>query len=198
MSLTLLAGPAAEPVPLDRLKSRLRISVDDYDSRLNHLIRAARERVERDTGLACLSQTWLERLDSWQEGGRLTAFATRFRLFKPPLRSVESVTTYDADDRPHLWDSSAYRVDNASHPGRIIARPGTQFPLPGRTAGGIEIRFRCGYGDTPGDVPAPITEAIELLAARLFERADGMPDGAAEPLPDMAACLIAPWRRLSL
>lgn len=192
MSLSLLVPPAAEPVDLARLKLRLRISDNTHDQRLAHLISVARERVERETGRVFLTQTWLETRDSWDGDGRLCAFATQFKLLKPPLIAVESITVTVADGTPTTWPASEYYVDSAMEPGRIVLRRDSVFPEPGRAAGGIAIRYRAGYGASAADVPAPLREAVSLLAADLFDT------GGGTGLPFSVQSLIAPWRRLSL
>lgn len=196
MSLTLLTPPAAEPVSLAEAKTRLRIGDDAHDAAVTLWIKAARERVERDTGRALLSQVWVERRDGWtgdgQPDGRMMAFGTRFRLLRPPLIAVEAVTIYDAEDAPSEWDPAAFFVDAASDPGRIALRHGEDWPQPGRATGGIEIRFRCGYGDSPEDVPAPLREAVLQLVAAM---ADGGPETG---MPASAASLIAPYRSVRL
>lgn len=192
MSLELLVPPPVEPVALAALKSRLRLSNGDFDQRLSHLITAARMRVEQETGLALIEQTWLERRDRWAGDGRLTAFASRFRLLKPPLLAVERITLLDENDQAQIWDAALYRIDTACETGRIILRDGSHFPEPGRSSGGIEIRYQAGYGPSAEDVPAPIAIAIELLAASLFE------NGGQQELPPRVTSLLAPWRRLSL
>ncbi len=162
------------------------------DDAINHWIQTARARVERDTGRALLSQTWLERRDVWWGEGRLSAFGTRFRVLKPPLIALEAVTVYGLDDAPSEIDPAAFFVDTLSDPGRLVLRPGTGWPLPGRAAAGIEIRFRCGYGDQPENVPAPLREAILQLSVHLADThgASSVPPGVAE--------LIAPFRPVML
>lgn len=192
MSLTLLTPPAAEPVSLAEAGARLRVSDASQDDAINHWIQTARARVERDTGRALLAQTWLERRDVWWGEGRLSAFGTRFRLLKPPLIALEAVTIYGADDTPSEIDPAAFFVDTLSDPGRLVLRSGVSWPQPGRAAAGIEIRFRCGYGDLPGDVPAPLREAVLQLTVHLAETG-----GASAPPPGYAA-LIAPFRRVQL
>jgi uncharacterized phiE125 gp8 family phage protein len=192
MSLSLVTPPAVEPITLDQAKLRLRISDNAQDSRLVHLIRVARQRVERETGQALLSQTWLERRDAWDGDGRMLAFSTQFRLLKPPLMALEALTVYDVDDTPTVIDPSGFFIDTLAEPGRIALKPDTAWPQPGRAVGGIEIRFRCGYGDSVDDVPAPLVEAVSKLVDAMWR------DGAGIGLPMAVRSLMAPWRRLSL
>jgi len=192
MSLTLVSPPAVEPITLDQAKARLRISDDSQNTHILHLIRAARERVELETGRALITQSWLERRDQWDEGGRILAFATRFRLLKPPLISIESITTYDASDTPSIWDPAAYFIDTMSEPGRISLKPDSAFPIPGRKIAGLEIRFTCGYGPAASDIPASLIEAVGQMVEATAT------DGVETVLPKSVQSLLAPWRRVSL
>jgi uncharacterized phiE125 gp8 family phage protein len=192
MSFSLLTPPAAEPISLEQAKARLRISDTSQDARLTHLIRSARQRVEGDTGRALITQTWLERRDRWDGDGRLCAFATQFKLPKPPLIAIEAITIYAADDTPTEHDPADFFIDTLSEPGRLALRPNGQFPQPGRDVGGIEIRFTCGYGESAEDVPAPLVEAIGQLVEAMFE--GGLEVGT----PASVKALLMPWWRISL
>ena len=192
MSVSLVTPPAAEPISLDQAKARLRIADTSQDAHLTHLIRSARQRVEGETGRALITQTWLERRDAWDGDGRLCAFATQFKLLKPPLISIEAITTYAVDDTPTSHDPTDFFIDTLSEPGRLALRPNGQFPQPGRGVGGIELRFVCGYGSDPGDVPAPLIEAIGQLVEAMAE--GGLDVG----LPASVKALLMPWWRISL
>ena len=108
MSLIPLSPPVAEPVSVTGAKARLRAGSDLDDAAVSHWIQAARERVERDTGRALLSQAWRERRDEWGGDGRLTAFASRFRLMKPPLIALDAVRIFSADGTPSEIDPAAF------------------------------------------------------------------------------------------
>ena len=182
-----------EPLSLAQARERLRLPDGSRDTHLEHLIRAARERVERETGRALISQTWLERRDRWDGDGRLLAFATQFRLLKPPLRNVLTIATIADDGASVVWDPAEYFIDTQSDPGRIALARNAHFPCPERDVAGIEIRFECGYGDTADDVPPDLIEAV----AQLVEVMDRAPEfNVALPLGVQG--LLAPYRRLSL
>ncbi|MDG1419256.1 MAG: hypothetical protein P8P99_15775 [Maricaulis sp.] len=197
MSLSQITPPATEPITLEQAKARLRLSDDTQNSRLVHLIRTARQRIEYESGRAIFNQTWVERRDSWQaqrgQKCRLAAFATQFTLVKPPLVSIERIEVFDADNFGTLWDPSQYFIDTLADPGRIALGRNAQFPEPGRAIAGIEIEFVCGYGTAVDDVPAGLIEASGLLMQAMFESED-----EAVTLPLRVQSLIAPWRRLSL
>ena len=83
-------------------------------------------------------------------------------------------------------------IDTLADPGRIVLKPGEAWPQPLRPAGGIEIRFRCGHGETADAVPAALREAVLQIIQAL---AEGGPDTG---LPPVAQSLLAPYRRLTL
>jgi uncharacterized phiE125 gp8 family phage protein len=195
MSLTLLAAPAVEPLSLDQAKAVLRIGHDADDARILHLIRAARQRLEAETGRALVAQTWRESRDSWADPSRLAAFGTQFRLLRPPLIAVEAVRLRAADGTVSLWDPSEYEVDVETEPGRIVLKPGAAFPEPGAATSGLRIDFRAGHGEVPEDVPAPLVEAVAHWVAGLHA---GSADPALRLPPPAVEALIAPWRRRRL
>lgn len=65
MRLRLVSDAASEPVTTAELMDFARIDVDPGGTLLASLIKAARRRVERDTGLALLTQTWVGVMDRW-------------------------------------------------------------------------------------------------------------------------------------
>ena len=70
-------------------------------------------------------------------------------------------------------------------------------PEPGRKIAGIEMRIRAGFGASAANVPAPLRQAILMLAARWFEnRGDAATDATA--LPVEIAALVNPFRRMRL
>jgi len=194
LKLQLTVPPARLPVDLNELRAQLRLDDDQTieDAVLLAVLRSASEVCEFFTRRALIAQTWTLYRDGWpsgtrcailHEGWREEAFETTSAralfLPRPPLRSVVHVKTFAEDDTETLWPASSYSVDAAGLPGRLVARAGQAFPVPGRAANGIEVRFVAGHGDTPGDVPARLRQGIVQLAAHLFEnRGDGADEAA--------------------
>lgn len=194
MTLQILTPPGVEPIALDQAKTFLRVSHADEDELITNLIVSARERVEAETGRALITRTCREMLDDWAVEGRFSPPCI-LKLPAPPLHGVSAITLFAADDTSAVWSSGDYFVDTDTDPGRIIARRGSGFPRPGRHAGGIQIDFVAGYGDTPDDVPAVLKEAILRLVGEAYHDRDGP---AARPLPASIASLLAPYRRVRL
>lgn len=211
LKLQLTAPPARLPVDLNELRAHLRLddSQTVEDAILSAALRSAAESCENFTGRALVTQTWTLFRDAWPSGdcdavlregwheGALETSSSRalaLILPKPPLQSVAHVKTFAEDDTEALWPASDYFVDTAGIPGRVIARAGQAFPVPGRVANGIEVRFVAGYGDTPGDVPARLRQGIVQLAAYHFEnRGDSAVEAA---LKSSGASVL--WRSLAV
>ena len=146
MTMTLIKPPALEPVTLAEVRQFLRLDGDSEDTLLTGLIKAARETLEVQTGLALINQTWRFYPDSWPKSGVV-------RIAKYPVRSVVAVTAYIEDGAPvsiaghdlHLSGHArparlylaarnrpapaAQRAGNRFH-WRVSAKPETRFPTP--------------------------------------------------------------------
>ncbi len=197
------AAPAEEPVSVIEAKAHLRLDGGAETDLLAALIAGAREVAETLTGRALVTQSWTVSLDGWADGavGRPAGLAPAphcarlaLALPRPPLISVESVTTFDADGAASLWAPAAYFVDRAAVPGRIVRLRGAPWPMPGRPLGGIEIAFTAGYGDADA-VPAALRQAILLLVAHWFENREPVPPRTiGTPVPAAVYGLLAPFR----
>ncbi|MDN2567988.1 head-tail connector protein [Aquibium sp. A9E412] len=185
MTLFRTVPPALEPVSLAEAKTHLRVEHDAEDELIAGLVRAAREEVEAATGRALIDQDWRLVLDRWPA-------LPIVRLRRTPVRTVLSVTVYDADGAATLVDPAAYRLDGHAVPARLsIAHP----PDPARAINGIEIDFRAGYGEAGADVPDLPKRAILMLVAHwyAFRGAYG-PQDQPVSLPDGYRRLLAAYR----
>ena len=196
MSLELAEPPALEPVTLAGMKARLRITHTDQDDRIQAVISASRRRVEAECGLALIDQRWIERRDSWYQGGRLSAFGTRFRLGLGPVIAVESVSITAADGTSEIWAASAWELVRDVRSAWLLTRPAGSFPTIGSPANGLEIRYRAGFGADVSAVPADLCEAVAGLAEHLLLTPSREPEGVALPSP--VSLLLSPWRRAGL
>lgn len=181
MSLQLTSPPATEPVSLAEAKAWLRVeSGNDEDDLITALIEAARVRCEWHCGQAFITQGWTLWLDSLSDGV--------VHLPLPPLRSVDSVTLYDADGNASTLDGSAWAMDAPG--GRLIFTA----PHPGlRALNAAAIIFTAGYGQA-SDVPASIRSAVLQTISWLYEHRGG----DAAPVPEGALALLAPYRALKV
>jgi uncharacterized phiE125 gp8 family phage protein len=159
MTLFRTVEPAAEPVTLADVKAHLRIGHDSEDALLQGLVRAAREDLERATGIAMIEQSWRLALDTWPSQGCAL-------LSVHPVREVLSVTAFGTEGEGSLIDPAGYQLDTLSRPARLHFEA---RPEPLRIFNGIEIDFSAGYGEAGTDVPDLLKRAILLLVGHWYE-----------------------------
>lgn len=159
MTLLRTVDPAVEPVTLAEMKRHLRLSHDSEDEFLSGLIRAAREDVERATGVAMIDQTWRLVLDRWPQSGCVS-------LARHPVREILSVTMFGREGEASLINPDTYLADTLSRPARLHFE---RRPEPLRTMNGIEIDFSAGFGEAGTDVPDLLKRAVTLLVAHWYE-----------------------------
>lgn len=190
MTVLLITPPAVEPVSLADAKAHLRLETTTEDDYVSALIVAARLHVETAIRRVLVDQTWRVYLDAWPRDGVVD-------LPVGPVRSIASVTVYDADGHPSLLSSVAWRLDAASQPARL-ALLGTG-PTPGRVLNGIEIDLVAGFGPSGISVPQPLKLAIMTLVARWYENREGARYGVVPAsVADQVEALVAPFRALRL
>lgn len=188
MALVLTSGPAAEPVSLADAKAHLRVDGSDEDDLITGLITAARRHLERSLGRALITQSWFLFLDGWPGG-----FVVELPI--APLQTIDSVTTFAADDTGTVFAADNYFVDATSEPPRLVLRGAQTWPKPGRRANGIEIALTAGYGATSADVPQPLLQALLLLVAHWYEHREPVVlDDTPHAVPATVAGLLAPYR----
>ena len=151
---------------------------------IDALILAARQRVESHTGRALITQT----LD-WS----LDRFPTWFRVPKPPLQSVTSITYYDSDDAQQTLASSVYQVDIESQPARIVEAVDQFWPTISTRINAVTVRFVAGYGDGVHDIPFPIKAAMLLLVGEMWLRREDSAAMQTSKIPFGVDALLAPY-----
>ncbi len=159
MTLFRTVEPAVEPVTLAEVKAQLRIAHASEDTLLAGLIRAARDEVERATGVALIDQTWRLVLDRWPRNATVL-------LQRHPVREVLSVTVYGAEGEAALLPPADYQLDPLSRPARLHI---DRAPDPLRRMNGVEIDFSAGFGEAGTDVPDMLKRAILQLVAHWYE-----------------------------
>ena len=190
MKKTLLTGPAVEPLSLAEAKAHLRLDAADEDQLVERLIAAARASVESATRLVMIAQSWRVSLEVWPREGVVS-------LPVRPLLSVDAVRAFDASGAATLVPAGDYEVDREA--GTVAAKAGAAGFAPSLSAGGIEVDFTAGFGPAGADVPAPLRQAMLMLAAHWFEHRSAVAVGdVPEPVPAGVAALTAPYRRMAL
>ncbi|MFI0846913.1 head-tail connector protein [Mesorhizobium sp. IMUNJ 23232] len=185
MTLVLTGAPEAEPVTVSEAKSFLRLAGSSEDALIEGLIRAAREDLERTTGLALIDQSWRLVLDAVPRGDMVV-------LMRHPAKEVIAVTAYGTEDEASLVSPDDYQADLVSRPARLSFR---KRPEPMRAMNGLEIDFRAGFGEAGTDVPDLLRRAILVLVAHWYEfRASYGPDEQPVSYPPNYERMISGYR----
>jgi uncharacterized phiE125 gp8 family phage protein len=196
MALVPILGPNIEPVSVTELKAHLRIDSAAEDAMLASLITTARLQIEAALSLALITQNWSWTFDRWP----------RRAAVELPLSPVQSILRFAVSQSGGSLTvpPSAYILDGQGIAARLITK--YAWPQPDVAALGIAITFAAGFGPLPTDVPAPIRQALVLLATHWYGNRGG--DGACSggtantsspgPLPALVSDLLAPYRRPGL
>lgn len=181
-SVSLVTGPAAEPLILNEVKEWLKIDGTDEDALLAALITAACQAAEQFLRRAIISQTLKLTVDLAQNGlmDRLgegvydlpvTAIYGGLprvvQLPRPPILSVASVVTYDTSGASSTFDPTNYYVDTAGS--RLVLYDSASWPTNLRPVAACEITYVAGYGTTSSAVPQPIKSAMLMHIQRMYD-----------------------------
>ena len=190
MMITELTGIAGSALPRAAFASHLRLpedfaAVPGQEARLDAAVLAAIGAVEARTGKVLIARTHLARLEAWPEDGAVT-----FSI--GPVSAVSSVKVIARDGTESVLPAESYTLVPEAHRPKIVARGGFPALANGATA---EIILTAGYGAVWEDVPAPLRQAVFLLAETFFEHG-GTRSGAA--LPEAVRLLLEPYRLVRL
>lgn len=160
MILSLVAGPAVEPVTLAEAKEHIRLEVTDDDAYVSALIVAARQYVEKISWRAFVNQTWMLTLEG---------FMDPIELPRGKLVSVTSVQYLDVNNVSQIVPTTVYELDTFSVPGRILLRHDQQWPDTLARWNAVNITYVVGSGPSAADVPEPVKHVIKLLVSQMYE-----------------------------
>jgi len=182
MTLTLMSGPAVEPVDLSDAKLHLRVDHSSEDSLIDGLIAAARLRVEAYAGVAMIDQTW-----KWSVPAP-TVRGAQLRL-SLPLGPVELLTDLTVDGE--ALQQQVYVFE----PG---LRPRLSFTASAvRENASIEMIFDAGFGVSGATVPRDLRHAVSMLVAHWFEDRDPAVSDE-QGLPAAVTAMLASYRKVRL
>lgn len=167
MALTLVTGPAVEPIAVTTARLALKIDHTVDDALIDKWIGAARDYVETFTGRKLISQTWDLKLDGFPSCDIL-------RLPFPPVTSVTSITYTDTAGASQTWDSANYTTDlptgPQAGPARITPAYGVTWPSTRDVINAVTVRFVCGYS-APEQVPEGLQSALlQFVGHRYYHR----------------------------
>lgn len=172
MGLIRVDPPDEEPISLELAKLHLRVTWDNEDDLLEHIIRSARETLEDMTNLSIASQTF-----RYARNGFPTNNKAIF-LNRSPLLSVESLTYIDANgDEQELTEDVDYVVDLISRPGRIVPAFGKSWPTARDIANSVTVDFTAGWEDAAA-VPGRVKSGMLWLIGHYYGLREPVVTGA--------------------
>lgn len=162
------AVPTFEPVTLAEAKKQLEIaeSNDAHDSQVLALIVAAREAVERETGIVGATGTFVY---------RVTEFPCDVLLIPDirPVSAITSITYIDTAGATQTWSSSNYSLDNNGVRPFVRLAYGASWPTIRGDVNGVTITLVAGYA-TAATIPSLFKQACLMHITQNFESRDGM------------------------
>ena len=201
--LTVVTGPAAEPVTLAEAKRHLRVEHDADDTLIRGLIAAARDWCQAETQRQFMPATYRLTLDAfpgdcgWPAGAGFPTRAGAILLPFGPVTAVSSVTYYDSTGTSQTLSASLYQSALDREPPFVAPAPGEAWPTAeaGRAAA-VTVNYTCGYAGAAA-VPDAIKAAMLVLIGQRYEqRGDDQvltPAAAAAVHPAVRA-LLDPYR----
>jgi len=160
MIINTVTPPATEPVTLSEAKLHCKVDGTDDDALITALITAARQHAEDYTRRAFVTQT----LEVSYDLDDLFEFGSYVELPRPPIASITSVKSYDADDEESTMSSSSYRLSGD----RVVLASGGAWPSSLRDRDCIVVRYVAGYGAASA-VPEAIKTAIKAMVAHAYD-----------------------------
>jgi uncharacterized phiE125 gp8 family phage protein len=153
-----------EPFTAAEAKLWLRFDASLDDSIVDALVKAARMKVEADTGRVLIDQTWALSLDK--------APTSRRPIILPvaPVSAITSIKSYNAANTEATMTVGDYRLDSHSVPHRVVLNSDSaSWPSDLRKEGALLVTFTAGYGANAAAVTDKgLLHAIRLLVAHWY------------------------------
>lgn len=177
----------SECVTLAEAKAHLRVDVSDDDALIGALISAARQEAEHHMLRTLVETVWELQLDAFPAGECI-------RLHNPPLLSVTHVKYY-ADGVLQTLDASAYVLDSASEPARLVLASGQSWPGTDSRPGAVQVRYVAGLAKADkAKVPEVIKAWIKLRVGTLYTHREQLATGVSVAEIPFVNHLLDPYR----
>ncbi len=158
--------PAAEPLTLDELKTRLRILSCDFDTELSQILTTSRRIVEEDARRKFVTQTVKLYLDEFPVDNEI-------EINYAPVSSITSVEYYDQNGTLTTFASSNYWANLIESPPEVQLRQSKTWPTTElERPNSVIITFVAGYGAASA-VPAAAKLAIVEYARSIWNNCEG-------------------------
>lgn len=181
---------AEMPVTLDMTRMHLRNEDLRYDDEyLVGLIKAATGIIEKQYGLALLTQTIVQ-----YHQGFPPSSDTPLLLRIAPLLSVTSITYMDSAGATQTWNSAQYTSGHFNNTAFIVPKINYAWPTDvADMPNAVTITYQAGFGTKASSIPAPIRSAALLMIGSMYENREDSP----ATLPRASEALLLPYYRFS-
>lgn len=185
MPLSLVTGPASDPVTLAEAKGHCRVDDTESDGLIAGYLLAARQWVEGFVGRKLVQQTWEY---------TLSRFPWCIELPIGPLQSITSITYVDAAGVTQTVSAADYQVDSRAHVARIMPAYGKTWPVARVQFNSVTITAVVGYS-VARPMPEEIRQAILMLVAHFYENRETINVGnIVSEIPFSVKSLLGPLR----
>lgn len=200
MTILVIAQPEAEPLTLAEARSHLRVTSAIEDDNITRLIKAARTRLEKETGRAFIEQTLEYRTECFP-----SCYPYRIKIPRPCMIELQSIKHLDVDGNLQTIDPSNYSVIEGGD-WESFVQPIPTFSWPqviDDRPDAVRARFRAGWEgsgspqDLDANIPEDIKQAMLLLVGHWFENREEVflspTREVIQQLPDGVSRLTANW-----
>jgi len=169
MALRLITGPTALPVSLDTAKLHLKVQHTADDELITLMIKAAARAAEQKLNRALMTQTWQLIVDAFP--------AAEFRLERPRVQSISSITYVDPEGTEQTLGADAYTLDADLLPGWVLPALGTTWPATREQANAVRVTFVTGYGADPTAVPEDVRTWVLMQVGASYRNREAFAAG---------------------
>lgn len=153
-ALELITAPTTLAIDVGDVEHHLRLGSNEDNAEIRRQIESAIDQIESATSRQLITATYTLHLD-W--------FPAVIELRRLPIVSITNVVYTDTAGTATTLSSSKYTLDAKSTPGRLRPAFGESWPTTRSVDNAVAVKFVCGYGDKPVDVPDKAKQLIRLL-----------------------------------
>lgn len=177
-------------VTLDMARMHLRNEDLKYDDQyVEFIIRSAAANIEKQYGLALLTQTIAQYHSCFP-----CASDAPLLLRIAPLISVTSIQYVDSAGDTQTWSAAEYASGRYDNTAFIVPKVGYSWPSDlSDSPNAVTVTYQAGFGAKASSVPADIRSALLLMIGSLYENREDAPS----TLPMASQNILLPYYRFS-
>lgn len=164
--MTVFTAPLGLPVSLEDIKRHIRITHNNDDLYLTDLLHSVTDYIQDIVSKQYITATRIYTLGQFPS-------CSFIALPNSPIQSIVTFQYMSAVDESgfSVWtnvDSGSYYLVKDRIPGRIYLKEGSSWPFAINREAAVSIKYTCGYGLSPGDVPPRTRHLIRNLTAHWY------------------------------